>query len=1443
MSTTIDSQVVEMRFDNRQFESGVQTSMNTLDDLKKRLDMDGATRGLDSIRSAAGKVDLSVIGRSIEPVQAKFSALEAMAVGALMNIGKRIEMTAEKMVKSLTVEPIITGFKEYETQIDAVQTILANTKSKGTTIDDVNGALDELNTYADKTIYNFTEMTRNIGTFTAAGVDLDKSVTSIKGIANLAAMSGSNSQKASTAMYQLSQALAAGKVSLMDWNSVVNAGMGGEVFQDALKRTAEHMGTNVDAMIEKYGSFRESLTKGEWLTAEVLTETLTQLSGAYSKADLISQGYSEKQAEEIIELAQTAGDAATKVKTFTQLWDTLKESAQSGWSQTWEIIVGDFEEAKELLTKVSDVLGNMIGKSAEARNKLVQGWKDAGGRDKLIEGLGNAFKGILSVIQPIKEAFRTVFPRVTVDTLMKLTENFVKFTETLTLSGKEAVGLKRTFRGVFAIFDIIGQALFAVGDAIKPLFGKMDGFGEKVLGVTGGWGDWLYNLSESIRETNFFGVAIQKIIDFFAKVGEKLQPVVNFFKDIPGAIKPAIEGISEFVTSFTSGVATAGMERIQGIMSMFTGKTKEATGATDELGNSTASIFTKLQDSGALKLIDKMKNGFQAFAKWVGDAFSAMADGLLEAFSGGDFSVIFDVINSIFAGGIVAAISKFLKGIVDTFHSLVDFKDGIVNVFDGVKGCLESWQSSLKANVLQKIAISILILTGALVVLSLLDSAKLAISLGLVTGLFGDLMGSLKIFSMVSGSMSGVSKAMGAMIGIAVAVLLMANALTELSKLDWESILAGTAGMVGVTAALTGAVVAISKFGNQGIKGGAGMILFAVAVKMVAGVCAELSQLSWDEIGRGLAGLAGVLLAVTLAMNFMPTNMIGVGVGLIAVSAALLIMSSALTTMGGMTWDQIAIGLVAMGGALGILAIGLNLMKGALAGAAALIIAAAALAIITPVLATLGSMSWQVLATGLIAIAGAFAVIGLAGLLLSPIIPSILALAGAFALIGVSIMTVGVGLLAAATALGIVATALLAISALSAGAIGVITTVITAIVTALANLIPLVAEKIGEAIVVICQVIGESAATIGETIKTIIITLIGVFTECVPQFLEGLGVLLDAFIAFILEYIPKLVAVGIELILSLLHGIESNIQEIVTTALNIIANFIAGLAQGIPRVAQAGIDLIIGLINAMADGIRNNTDSVIQATNNLMDAIMDAVVAYYTNAKEKGGELLTKVKDGINTVKEDLKQAGKDAIQGFLDGISSKLSNAWSTAAKVGESALNGIKSMLGIQSPSKEFAEVGRYSDEGMIQGLTKYASKVASAAGDVGDRALNSMRGAIGHIADVVNGEVEAPTIRPVLDLSAVRAGANSIGNLFNTDSTVGVLANVRSASAMMAGSGQNGGTSDVVSAINGLRKDLNNMDHATYNVNGVTYDDGSNITSAVQTLVRAAKIERRV
>lgn len=386
MSREVDQRVVEMQFNNAQFERNTKQSLSTIEKLKAALKFDDVGDSFSGITKAAKNVNLEPVSDGANEVYYRFKALDVVAGTVLSNITAKAMTLGWTLTKALTIDPMKSGLAEYETQINSVQTILANTQKEGTNLAQVNAALDELNRYADMTIYNFTEMTRNIGTFTAAGVKLDTSVQAIKGIANLAAISGSTSQQASTAMYQLSQALAAGTVKLMDWNSVVNAGMGGQVFQDALKETARVHGVAIDEMIAKEGSFRETLQHG-WLTASILTETLAKFTGDLSEEELRAIGYTEDQIDAIIKMGETANNAATKVKTFTQLIDTLKEAVQSGWTQSWEYIIGDFEEAKELWTEISVRLQTVISQSAEARNALLQGGLQSGLNQFIDQGI------------------------------------------------------------------------------------------------------------------------------------------------------------------------------------------------------------------------------------------------------------------------------------------------------------------------------------------------------------------------------------------------------------------------------------------------------------------------------------------------------------------------------------------------------------------------------------------------------------------------------------------------------------------------------------------------------------------------------------------------------------------------------------------------------------------------------------------------------------------------------------------------------------------------------------------------------------------------------------------------------------------------------------------------------------------------------------------------
>jgi len=359
LSESVDNRVVEMRFENEQFEKGIDQSSRSLDRFKGKLDFSAASKGMDELEKKASHIDLSGLTNAAENVQVSFSKMEIFVAGIINNISNDVYRLGKNITQALTTDAIMGGFSEYELKIKSIQTIFANTSQKGTTLDEVNASLDRLNKYADETIYNFAQMTDNMGKFTAAGLGLQEAEQSVKGMLNLAGLAGVSNESAQRAMYQVSQALASGTFRAQDWSSITNSGMDVEQFRDAIIETAERVGVDYDSLEKKYGSFRNTLQEG-WLTSEIMMESLMKLTGDYSKEEWVALGYTEEQAQAIIELGNKAVDGTTKVRTFSQLMDTLKEEMGSGWTNTWEAVVGDFDEATELLVLLQSLSKKLL---------------------------------------------------------------------------------------------------------------------------------------------------------------------------------------------------------------------------------------------------------------------------------------------------------------------------------------------------------------------------------------------------------------------------------------------------------------------------------------------------------------------------------------------------------------------------------------------------------------------------------------------------------------------------------------------------------------------------------------------------------------------------------------------------------------------------------------------------------------------------------------------------------------------------------------------------------------------------------------------------------------------------------------------------------------------------------------------------------------------------
>lgn len=1421
MSQTVDSRVVELGFNNKQFEMGTKESLRSLEAMKKGLNFEESSKSIANLSKASKGFSLTGMAEGVQGISNRFSALGIMGMTVISNLTNAAINYGKKLVSSI-MEPMKTGFQEYETQMNAIQTVLANTESKGTTLEDVNAALNELNTYADKTIYNFTEMTRNIGTFTAAGVGLETSTQAIKGIANLAAVSGSNSQQASTAMYQLSQALSSGTVKLMDWNSVVNAGMGGQVFQDALKETARVSGIAIDDLIDKHGSFRETLSEG-WLSSEVLLDTLQKFTGDLNAEQLKTMGYNEEQIEGILKLGQTANDAATKVKTFTQLQDTLKEAMQSGWTQTWQIIIGDFEEAKSLFTEISDTLGAMIGESAESRNSLLENWKYLGGRTALVESLRNAFQALMSIITPIKKAFQDIFPPMTAQKLYKLTLLLQGLTARFILSAKQADQLKRTFKGVFSIFAIGIDAIKAVATGIAGFidtlrkassFGKGDGLlaylanlGDKIVAFreTLDFSKLSKNIEQglllitakilqfSIKVRNIAETVSQKVGEIMVKISQFIEEVKAKFAQLKVDMQPAKEAF----ISFGEGIKSALQKAKEQISALFSGSKKEATdgaNALDPVVEKFKGIGEKIKEAfGEIsKSFDEVKKAFPEVLSGMGEGIQEFFNTLLGNLTKNlSFSDIFTGINAGLLAAMLLSLKKFLSSGSGLMDEIGGVFGGITGILDGVRGSLEAWQSNLKAKTLLTIAGAIAIIAAALIALSFVDPEKLTVSLGVITGLFANLMGSMAVFSKFG--TGGMAQA-ASLVVIALAILVLAGAMAKLAEIDEGAMSRSLQTLFALLAGLATFAIVISKSKGSVEKGSLGLLAFAYSLltlvevirllgkmkveelrqglialgilivevaiftrllgkpeKMIATsvgllalagvmlilqkVVEKYGQMDMDVMAQGLQGMGIALLLVVAAMRLMPKNVLMSAVSLVLVAGALYAIGEVIKSLGNMSWEEVGRGLATIAGALIILAIGLTAMSGSLFGSAALLVAAVALSVLVPVLQTLGQMPLSQIGIALLGLAGAFAVLGVAGLLLAPLVPVLLALGAIFLLLGVGLGLMGVGL-------GIFMTGLMAIAA--GGAVAA--TAIVAFVTILLGLVPIMVQTLINAIIQFAKGVQRAAPEVQKAITAVMLGFLGVIQDTAPEIFKTLDMLLKDLIQLIRDNIPLFIEAMLELLLTLLQeiaakmpdfiqagfdilisflkGIRDNIADVVTVVVEIVTEFLGAVADNLPDIIQSGFDLIIAFMDGMSDAIDNNTDTLLAAVARLAGSIIDGLVTGIGNG-------VTAV---INAIKELVRRA---------------IAAAWAA---------------FDSESPSKEMIKVAETVPDGIVAGLKKYGYRAVRGMTKFGGEVVDAMGRVKDAASTLIDGDISLdPVITPVVDMSNVEAAGDLVNSLF--------------------------------------------------------------------------------
>lgn len=1389
--SSVDDRIVKMGFESGSFTKGIHEAMKNLTNLDQTLAGLGKTTHLNSLSKALGNVDTKPLEHGIHEITNRLSTMDIIGTTALVNIANQAVDTGKRMISAITIDPITSGFDEYELKMRSIQTIMSGT---GESLEKVNEMLNELNAYSDRTIYSFSDMTSSIGKFTNAGVKLEDAVMAIKGVSNAAALAGVGTQQASAAMYNFSQALSSGYMNLVDWRSIEQtAQMGTIQFKQELLNTAVALGTvvkqgnkyittttNLKGKTSDLFGITDNFTgslQHQWMTTEVLTETL------------------KKYADETTELGKRSYAAAQDVRTFTDLIGTVQESAQSGWATTWEIIIGDLNEAKNLWTMINGMIGPVVQKMSDYRNTNLMIWKESGGREDLIKGISNLAEALSRVVSPIAKAFTKILNPLNSSNLLSLTKGFEYLTDKLILSERASAGLEIMFSKLFQIIKMILAPLKPLSNILAGLFVLLTNIIDAILMSVGAVMTWVDNIITATGVSEKLASAFEwvnrmsyKFADAMTYLGNISLPAISYALDVTG------KAIDKYVVNFKT-FAMQVLNKIQEIKSFAEAwwqvhePVEKVKNAFIQLGEAISNTMTAIKND-VMSTIDKLHKGLESIFKGIQDTG---VEGI-------------DFINA----GLFVAVFAVVKKLIAAFKALkADIKpiqQGLSEALEGLKETLEMYQKDIKADRIKKIAVSIALLASAIYILSKVEPERLIPATSAVGALAAGLMVSLKIFSKIDlGELKNALTKSAVIISLTISLNLIASVVKKLGSMDTMNMVQGLAGLAGVLVGLRVVIHAMNKMPIM-IKGTAN-IATLLAVTSIIGSLARavkmLGGLSWSAIAKGLTATASLLAAfaifIKLTANTLdPSAAIKITTGLLPLAVSLNILAGALYLYGSMNIEKLKQGILTIGilfpllamlghGFKGVdrsmidlglgltgLAMGMNILaaaiflygnmkpatiaQGILSLASALVVIAATtsampvgnmvgigagFALLSAGMISLAlamklfeNISFEAIGKGLLTIVVTLTTMGIASAALSG---SIVVLLG----IGASISLIAAGLAGFGAALTILSGGLMTLSATIA-ATGLS---ITGALLALIAVLPVFAASLALSIVSFITILGYNAEPLGRAFGSLLNVMLGIITAYTPKLAEALTIFATNIIKGLITIIPTLVDGIGALIKGIADMLIENTPIIIDLVLELIVGVLTALTENLPQIAYQTILFLTGLIGAVLTGLAESIPVIAQGIVDIVVAMIDALAMMTVEIIDAVWKFIIKVVDGFTDSIEENTPVLSDAfyrlittcIKVFADSMGGWLSKGKEImvnlfdgiAAKAG-SVWEKVKEigsgcLQKIKDTIGNWWQVGADAVQGLINGIGSKVQAVWDKVTGIGKGMLKSLKGSL--------------------------------------------------------------------------------------------------------------------
>lgn len=1463
--SSIDNRVVQMEFENREFEKGVEKSKKTLDELDEKLKETGQEGG-EGIKTSLGQVN-----ESLDESGEKFNAFEELARGIFIRLGSQIADFGLQLVESLSIDQIAEGYNKYEDVIKNVAGLVNTAEFQGYTYDDVMNALDKLAWYSDATSYSLDAMEASLLTFMNSDIDMNTATDMLMGIGNAFSYAGATATEMDGAFAMLSKAMGS-YMTLMQWNSLervykvitpklkeqfLEAGVAAKTLVktvDGLYVTTDKaMGQTKDAIKFTESEFRTSLKAG-WLTSEVMKsvysnygtyatkvyeymQKVTDAGGyidVYTAMERINEEFEKSKDtlsevdKELFLFQKRAFESAQEAKVWSEVVDAIKDAVSTQWMNIFSAIIGDYYEAVDLFGSISDFLSEKFVSPLAKMAKMADEWKKLGGRSELLTALGNIINSFDNLAKSVKNALTSFLPETTAEQIYNLTVKFKELTEKIYITEDLAEKLAAPFKLIGKIFKGIINALKAGFKIIKAFYTAFKPIVEMFVVA-------LYYIIEGIN----------KVIEFVQSLGI----LDNMATQVTYKFSKAKKAISEWYTSFTNGrdIISAVIDELTGLEFSL----DDLKIAFNNFGTFLSDFWSTVEEffitkveyikttviSGVIEAVKKIIGYISFGFEWIKNNFGVIFDKIKTIWiairstiekgvssisnfikrlfysanevvgkSGDMFSQYMDriysgqtrierilsilrsflaIVKSIFDIEIVKEIAQIIKGLRNTPKVLKEF----VAPIKELTSALKTMTKSIKANIIKKIAISVLLLAASMVILSAIDSEKMGDVFGYMVQMLIMVAG---LVFLVSKSSDNFSKASKTLISLGAAVLLITIAMSKLAVLaSNENFGQALGALFAMFTMIWLLIITLGKMSNEkssiGSAGDIGLMLIKLAsgLMIISNAVKIIGELNEDQMLRGVAGIFAVMATMALflkAMSMIDGNDIGkrsaeAGASLILMSVGLLFMAGAVSIFGLMDWGVLSQGLLAviilleslafmsqqiannqkqllaLSGSLFIISVSLIALAAGIAligniKASPLILGVSTLFI---VLAILTSISNNVQSTDLMKVALAVGILGIsmiafaAGLMALGAVPLLFLVKG---LLGFAIV---IGLLAAAAPL--LETAGTGFIKFAAGALllGLALITIAAGITALSTSMLLIdgeviAKKTTELISGVCAAIVASAQSVVHAIFSFIAAIIAGLGEGLGDILTSIGIALDSILAGICNII------GVEYT----GDIASAISALFGYLWDKIKNeWGPAIWKWLGDVSKKFIDWIWTSIKDLASKAWEWFKNLLQ-------------------------ELIEKINNKFKEVKNTLAESGKNIITGLKNGITDAIKNSgvYKTISELGEKIKNVFNKSIDAHSPSKVFQESGSYIVQGLVKGIKDNITDASDVSSKLGLTTISSLKDAIsGSITDGIDTDM---TITPVLDLSQIEAGTADMEDMLNMDglsAKVGTMGNIQS------------------------------------------------------------------